>query len=547
MRRDFSTLYIFLYNLTNCRKALETAMKTTKMIAFFFSMTLALSALSGCALSFEPASTARQIDSGVASVGNDQGDAGEKEADAEMVSVDATNNDLGPADAGLPVDAVADATVAPDVQPDAGFADATPVDQGFPMVDAGFRDAEGRDIGNPDAFVPDSGPRDTGIHPDAASPPRDAGSPDAFVVDTGPRDTGIHPDAAPPPDTGIHPDAMIPDIGFNPDAFVPDSGPRDNGVHPDAAPPPDAGFPDMGFADAGFLDSGIHPDAMIPDSGISVPTFVPINIPAGGATFTMGSPPSEPTRASDETEHSVRLTRSFLISQTPVTERHWEELMGTRPSVTGDSRPVVRVSFWDGMAYANVLSRIEGREECYNLSACTGVAGDQAMQFSCSSWSFNTSVYGCGGYRLPTEAEWEYAARAGTTTTWWFGQLPTMAPPANCSDVRMTNGQMISNYIWFCASAPFAEPQPVVPCGRPLSPFGVCDMSGNVWEWTVDAYGVYPTGLSVDPVNATTTGDRSLRGGAFNVPLESIRTARRINVSQSGRFPDWGLRLVRTQ
>jgi formylglycine-generating enzyme required for sulfatase activity len=237
-----------------------------------------------------------------------------------------------------------------------------------------------------------------------------------------------------------------------------------------------------------------------------------VRVPAG--SFVMGSPGDEAERGDDEVQHQVTLSRSFWIGKTEVTQGLWLSLMGSNPSkFYGDAQPVERVSWCDAVAFANRLSVREGLPAAYGgVDQCKTSKGDSVV------WD-RSSV----GYRLPTEAEWEYAARGGRGHAYaGAGEAGAVAwTNANAGGVTHPVGQKAANG------------------------YGLHDMSGNVFEWCWDRYGDYG-GASTDPTGSSSGPSRVIRGGAW---FDDPRGARVADRSRSGPGIGvyyLGLRLVRT-
>ena len=258
-------------------------------------------------------------------------------------------------------------------------------------------------------------------------------------------------------------------------------------------------------------------------------------IPSG--TFTMGSPPTEACHTESETAHQVTLNRAYWMGQTEVTQAQWATVVPTNPSASKpcDTCPVETVSWYEALHYANLRSNLEGFEPCYTLSGCTG---DPGTGMTCTAWEF--AGLDCTGYRLPTEAEWEHAARAGTTTAYWSGANTALGCTGHDAALDAAG--------WY-ASHPSGTGA-VRPVGLLApNPWGLYDVHGNVIEWTWDASDIPPPDYGstpqVDPINPVGIM-RSARGGAFTSDPHSCRAAARLVAWRYTRAGTLGFRLARS-
>ncbi|MBI4705436.1 MAG: formylglycine-generating enzyme family protein [Deltaproteobacteria bacterium] len=270
-------------------------------------------------------------------------------------------------------------------------------------------------------------------------------------------------------------------------------------------------------------------------------------IPPG--TFVMGSPEAEWGRGlKSEDQVEVTFTRGFLIQQHEMTQREWTahdlpNPSGLMENGTGDCLdpdcPVGNVTWFEAVAFANVLSQAEGLPTCYELEGCSAKLGEG---MTCETAKLTAStLYECKGYRLPTEAEWEYAVRAGTTTAFYSGDI-TVYP--NKSDCNPDPNLEASG--WYCYTAG-TRTHPVGQ--RKPNGWGLYDMSGNAFEWVHDHY--TPSGYGEGPLTdpdgeVVLDNDRVFRGGGFNVWATTCRSADRLSGSWNDRGPGLGFRLVRT-
>jgi formylglycine-generating enzyme required for sulfatase activity len=205
-----------------------------------------------------------------------------------------------------------------------------------------------------------------------------------------------------------------------------------------------------------------------------------VRIPAAGRSFLMGSPEHEPGRLDNEVQHEVRFTRDWWLGVYPVTQAQYRAVTGRNPSqFKRIDLPVERVS-WDDAA-----------EFCRKLSAKTG-----------------RSV------RLPTESEWEFSCRAGTTAATHFGDSLSSSQ-ANFDGTFPYNGGDIGPHLKRTSAVG----------SYPPNAFGLYDMHGNVWEWCADWYGEYPTGPAADPGGPEAGELRVLRGGSWDYSGRYCRCA----------------------
>jgi len=237
--------------------------------------------------------------------------------------------------------------------------------------------------------------------------------------------------------------------------------------------------------------------------------------------FTMGSPEDELGRfGDDETQHRVTVTRAFALKATEVTQAEWRAVMGTDPSGfadCGETCPVEMVSWFDAVDYVNRVSDAEGLPRCY--------ADDADRTFA---W------LDCTGYRLPTEAEWEYAARAGTQTAYHTG----VNTQTGCSDDPNLN---LAG--WYCGNSG----DTTHPVGqKQVNAWGLYDMHGNVWEWVHDWGAAYPAGAVVDPAGPASGEARVYRGGSWSFDAQYARSAYRSRFTPADRFNTLGFRPSRS-
>ena len=229
-------------------------------------------------------------------------------------------------------------------------------------------------------------------------------------------------------------------------------------------------------------------------------------IPSG--TFTMGSPPDEPHRGSSEVEHRVSINRPFYMQTTEITLKQWRSIMGKRLLVRrkgSDNMPVTQVSWFDCMEFIKRLNRM-----------------------------------GEGKYRLPTEAEWEYVARAGTQTAYFWGDT------IDCEKAMFGNNSLKYNVCQlYIQSIGLGIDRPAPVKSYQPNRWGMHDMHGNVWEWCVDWYGDYARNPVTDPRGPDSGSMRIRRGGSWYKQGHACRSANRSFGHPATRYRTTGFRLIR--
>jgi len=217
-------------------------------------------------------------------------------------------------------------------------------------------------------------------------------------------------------------------------------------------------------------------------------------IPPG--TFVMGSPTCEPDRGSEETQHLVTLSKGFYMGKYEVTQAQWTAVMGANPSVRAGSDTI-------------------------NLPV------DSVSWHDCHDFIKQLNTLGQGKFRLPTEAEWEYACRAGTFTRYFWGDDPQQTE--------------IDRYAWYLENSDLQ----VFPVGQKApNPWGLFDICGNVMEWCQDGYGSYPVTPQLDPTGESSTRLVVIRSAPSPGFAWAHRSAQRMSGDPAARNPYLGLRVV---
>ncbi len=259
-------------------------------------------------------------------------------------------------------------------------------------------------------------------------------------------------------------------------------------------------------------------------------------------SFTMGSPEDEVGRGVEEPQHEVTLTRGFYLSVTEITQQEHVRLTGYYDGHHEDCGELLcaarQIYVSEAFYFANMVSEAAGLEPCY---ACTG----EEFAHYCRLDQRWASPYDCPGYRVPTEAEWEYAARAGTTSAFSNGGNLLPGGELDCEGaLELDNGTLLDDIAVYCAENPDRGIFDLEVATREPNPWGLYDMHGNMAEWTGDEIIV---GLedATDPWNVIGSVNYVYRGGSDR------RTPRRLRSAYRGwlwdEYIDIGIRLARSE
>ncbi|MBN2255912.1 MAG: SUMF1/EgtB/PvdO family nonheme iron enzyme [Deltaproteobacteria bacterium] len=270
-------------------------------------------------------------------------------------------------------------------------------------------------------------------------------------------------------------------------------------------------------------------------------------IPSG--TFTQGSPSDEPCRYSNETQFNHTLIRNIAVMETEVTRQMWADLLAVQPTLpvdptntsygSGMTNPAQKMSWNATVLFANLLSLQNGLTRCYYKVA--------SFKFPVTSSNYMSGDFYCdfsaNGYRLLSEGEWEYAARAGTTSP--FSCNEPNYTSSTCGSPFCVAGEfpVLEQYAVYCAN----DTGKSEPVGSKLSnPWNLSDMHGNVWEWFWDWYSSTYPGDTTDYSGPVSGSDRVYRGGGWSGLAKDCRSATRGYDIPGHRSCTQGFRLART-
>ncbi len=336
---------------------------------------------------------------------------------------------------------------------------------------------------------------------------------------------------------------------------------------------PDDHSSDIGFRIVRLADDELPPGTITPVStNTPNPTETPANTPTSppecetgslysvddivgnmrcveAGSLTQGSPGEEACRMTNETQFIHQLTRNICVMETEVTRQMWADLQSAQPSLPNDpsiltyspgmNGPVQGVEWFKAVLYANLLSLENGYTCCYYK--------DEAFEYPVDASNYTTGTYYCDfdadGYRLPSEGEWEYFCRAGTTGV-YSCEEPSYNS-GNCGSGSCTPGTLpvLEVYCVFCSNN---SGKNAVVGTKEANPWGLKDIHGNVYEWCWDWFAPYPEGSQMDYTGPVSGTARILRGGGWDLYSQFCRSAFCHSSSPEVRDNNRGFRLVRT-
>lgn len=250
--------------------------------------------------------------------------------------------------------------------------------------------------------------------------------------------------------------------------------------------------------------------------------------------FIMGSPETEMGRGGDEYPHDVEISYPFTIMKTEVTENIYAAVMGDIYTSECWDCGYGGISWHDAAYFANLLSILENRESCYTCQYDW-----QSEQIYCA---YESDPFECLGYRLPTEAEWELAARNNKESPFLDGG-ELYDDGESCSSSQLTSGNDIKEMAWFCGNSGLS----VQPVGTlSANPAGLVDIHGNLWEWTSDSYESWEQNYEKNPYY-NNDDIRVLKGGSFSSIPNELRFAKRLRATSTFDEENYGFRLIRSK